>query len=800
VKAPSEQMDQTGLDLRPVPPRARLRNRLLLWTVGIAGLILCGMLLWNYLSFRARLSEEAQIRARFLADGAADRIDATLGSVQSLVDGMAMSLDATALDLTLTQLRTLQQQALHQQPALYGTAFAWLPERKPPGWEAWAPYSYRADQGLAYMDLGRNTQDYIGEDWFALPRFLDRPVWTEPYTETTGVRMVTYSAPVRLPSPDGPVFAGVVTCDIELAWLDKMLAELPLGEHGYGTLISRNGIYISHPLAEISMKESVFSLAEARDDPDLRKTGQAMLDERSGMRPWTGWATQEKSWLAWDRLATTGWISVAVISQTELNQEIARLTRFQALAGGGGLLLLVLSVGWVARSITRPITALSEAAPSIAAGHLDAPLPVPVGRDEVARLTAIFRTMRDHLKGYLADLETTTAARERINGELRIAHDIQMDLVPRLPAFPERKDMDLFAIIEPAREVGGDFYDFLLLDEDQVFLAIADVSGKGVPAALFMAVTRSLLRAEIKINQDPGQVLARLNDALAEHNESCMFVTVFCAVARLSDGTVHYANAGHNPPLVLRADGRTEWLESPAGIAAGPFADLQYDTGHIQLAPGESLLLYTDGVNEAIDSDDQPFGNDRLLARLQASRALNCRETLDALLADIRDHSGAAEQFDDITMMLFRRGMTWLNQSRTLTLTNDLSELPRLAQWLEDFGGEQGIDAKTLMRLNLALDELVTNIIHYAYPDGEAHSFNLVLQRLDDRLEAELIDDGIPFNPLEMPEPDIEAELEARQIGGLGIHFVRQTMDEVDYRFEQGHNHLRLVERLAGTQ
>jgi len=795
---PADSMTQAGLEIRPVPQRARLRNRLLLSTVGIAGLILCGLLLWNYLSFRERLTEDAEIRARFLADGAADRIDATLASLQHLVDGMALSLTATELDLTLTQVRTLQEQALRLQPALYGIAFAWLPERKPPDWTAWAPFSYRAEGEIVYKDLGRDSRDYIGRDWFALPRFLDRPVWTEPYIATTGVRMVTYSAPVRLQSPYGSRFAGVVTCDIELAWLDRLLGELPLGENGYGFLLSGNGMHISHPFDDLTMNESIFSVAEARKDAELRKAGQAMLSGRSGMRPWVGWASGEKSWLAWDRLSTTGWTSGVLISKTELNRDIARLTQIEALAGGAGLLLLVVAVGWIARSITRPITALSEAAPSIAAGRLDEPLPLPRGQDEVARLTTIFRTMRDDLKRYMADLEATTAARERIQGELRIAHDIQMDLVPKtFPAFPEREDMDLHAIIETAREVGGDFYDFLLLDDNLLFLAIADVSGKGVPAALFMAVTRSLLRAEFKINRDPGQVLARLNETLADHNDSCMFVTLFCALVDLSDRTVTYANAGHNPPLWRHADGRVDWLDSPLGVAAGAVGGMEYESGHVRLAPGDSLLLYTDGVNEAVDKVDRPFGNERLLAHLRHSGSLSCQAALDGLLAAIRAHAGEAEQFDDITMLMFRLQEECADESNRLTLTNDLSELSQLAQWLQDFSEKHGIDPGGMLKLNLALDELVTNVIHYAYPEGGVHQFILELRKGDDRLEAELIDDGKPFNPLQVPPPDIEADIDSRQIGGLGIHFVRQTMDEIDYRFEHGRNHVRLVKRLG---
>lgn len=648
--------EPADLGIAAVPPRARLRNRLLVSTVGIAGLILCGLLLWNTLSFRERLTTDAQVRARFLADGAADRIDTTLGGLQSLIDGMAMSLSAAELNLSLEQLRALHRQVLHQQPALYGLAFAWLPEHKPADWEAWVALSYRGEKGLSYRDLGQDNHDYLGEDWFALPRYLDRPVWSEPYIGTTGVRMVTYSAPVWRASADGPVFIGVLAGDVEIAWLDQLLADLPLGEKGYALLMSRNGVYISHPTPGIAMRESVFSLAEARQDPELRQVGQAMISGQPGMRSWIGWATQEKSWLAWAQLDSTQWTSAVVISQTQLDREIARLIQLQALAGGGGLILLVLAVGWLAGSITRPISALSEVAPRIAAGDLDALLPVPKGRDEIARLTAIFAAMRDRLKGYIADLEETTAARERINGELRIAHDIQMDLVPKtFPAFPTRNDMDLYAIIQPAREVGGDFYDFMFIDEDHLFLAIADVSGKGVPAALFMAVARSLLRAEAKFERDPGKMLERLNDTLAEHNDACMFVTLFCALVCLSDGTITYANAGHNPPLWLRADGGIDWLAQPTGVAAGPIAGLHYDTGQIQLAAGESLLLYTDGVNEATNADNQLFGNARLLAHLRAGQGLGCSATLKALLADILAFTGDAEQFDDITMMMFQR-------------------------------------------------------------------------------------------------------------------------------------------------
>ncbi|MFE8035220.1 SpoIIE family protein phosphatase [Thiohalocapsa marina] len=629
---------------------------MLLWTAGVAGLILCAIVLWNYFNFRERLSAEAQDRARFLAAGSADQIDARLGPLQGIIEGMALTLGMQALDLPESRVRALQEALLRANPEVYGTAVAVLPALRPADWTVLSPYVYRDGDRLGHQDLGDGDAGYLGQDWFALPHYLGRANWSEPYIENTGVKMVTYSAPILIPTADGPLFAGVVTCDIELGWLDSIMAELPLGEAGYGVLLSKNGTYISHPRPDIAFNESVFSIAEARNDAGLRGVGQAMVSGEPGLLSWISWATNDPSWLAWHPLDTADWTVGTLVSKAALNKEILELTKVEAMTGLGGLLLLVISVWLVARSITRPISALSAAAPQLSSGNLDTALPTPQGDDEVAQLTTAFGTMRDNLKRYISDLAETTAARERINGELRIAHDIQMDLVPKtFPPFPDRPDMDLYAIMEPAREVGGDFYDFFQLDADRLVLAIADVSGKGVPAALFMAVTRSFLRSEFKVDADPGRVLQRVNDELADGNDACMFATLFCAVIRLADGHVDYANAGHNPPLRLQTDGEIGWIDKPCGTALGPLPDMTYSTGHLILQPGEALLLYTDGVTEAMDPSGALYGTGRLASQMQGCNDLGCERCLHALLADIREHAADADQSDDITMVMFRR-------------------------------------------------------------------------------------------------------------------------------------------------
>jgi len=796
------------------PPRGELfasrhsiRTRMLLWTVGVTGFLLTVVVLWNYVTVRDQLKVEARNRAAFLAAGSADKIDAKLGPLQGLVQGFALTLQAQALDVPFARLRVVQDAALRDYPEIYGTAVALLPAKRPAAWPDAAPYAYRQRDALGYQNLDEGDHRYLGEDWFALPRYLDRGVWSEPYRWSNGVTMVTYSMPIQVPTPTGPVFAGVVTCDIDLAWLERTLADLPLGQRGYALLMTHNGTYISHPRKELVLTESVFSIAEARGSESLRETGQRMVSGSPGLIAWVSWTTAEDAWLAWQPLKTADWTMATVIPQAELRTEIQRLSRNVALVGATGLVLLTLAVWLVARSITRPVRALSAAAATLATGDLDAALPRPRGSDEIAQLTAAFGAMRDSLKRHIVDLAATTAARERTQSELRIAHDIQMDLVPKtFPIIPARTDLDLYALMAPAREVGGDFYDFFFLDHDRLVVAIGDVSGKGIPAALFMAVTRSFFRSAFKADPDPGRALARVSDDLSAGNESCMFVTLFCAVVRLVEGTVDFANAGHNAPLLVRYDGQMEWISRPHGTAAAVLSGAVYDSGRLTLAAGDTLLLYTDGVTEAMDSEYRQYGEERLASRMQSYRALACRECLGALVGDIRAHAAGAEQSDDITMLIFRRLLSSASDSARdeegglrLEIANHQDGLASALDRLDGFFATADPPPTPPYVVRLVLEELVTNIIKYGYPDHDTHCIQVVF-RIGPPATMTIEDDGPPFNPLlDAPAPNLDAVTEERSIGGLGLHLVRTMTASLDYRREGRINRLDIVFPLAAS-
>jgi sigma-B regulation protein RsbU (phosphoserine phosphatase) len=263
--------------------------------------------------------------------------------------------------------------------------------------------------------------------------------------------------------------------------------------------------------------------------------------------------------------------------------------------------------------------------------------------------------MQGSLRKYIADLKETTAAKERIESELRIAHDIQMGMLNKVfPPFPDRKEFDIFAIVEPAKEVGGDFYDFFLLADQHLCFVVGDVSDKGVPASLYMAVTKTLIKAMAQQGHPPGEILTRVNRELVSGNTSSMFVTVFLGILDTLTGRVLYANGGHNPPLVIRTQGSVDFLAPTGNALVGALEGLSYETAELVLAPGEALFLYTDGVTEAGNRDAELFSEDRLQESLQGLQTISPNETIEAIKVRINAFAAGAPQADDITMLMIR--------------------------------------------------------------------------------------------------------------------------------------------------
>ncbi|NLL84037.1 MAG: SpoIIE family protein phosphatase [Lentisphaerae bacterium] len=769
-----------------------IRGRMMLWVLTVTGLVLIAVIIWSYANSRHRLEADMETKARFLADGAARQVDAQLGVLRGVVHGLALALETRQLNFTFAEVRALQNECVSVNPGIYGCCVALEKNSAPTGWDDLAPWAYRIDDRLAYEGLSGIECAHTREDWFALPKYLGKPVWSEPYS-WNGVLMTTYSVPLYRGEGDSRRFVGVVTCDLTLDWLEQMLAALPLGKGGYAMLLSRNGTYISHPLRDFVLNETFYSIAEGRQIPILRDIGRNMMRSESDLQLFRSLVTGDISWLAHSPLHSGDWIMAAIISHDEMKASILRLTRQQAAIGLVGLLLLGLATTLISRSISRPITRLSEAADTLARGNLEAELPTLHGNDEVAHLTHAFSDMRDNLRRHIADLRETTAASERMQSELRIGRDIQMGLVPKtFPPFPERNDLDLYGVLEPAREVGGDFYDFFLLDDNRILIAIGDVSGKGVPAALFMAVTRSFLRSAFRTETDPGTALTRINRDLIEGNDSCMFVTLFCAVLNITTGELCYANAGHNPPAILHPQGHVEWITQSGGPIAGIVDSAVYTSGTSLLPREATLVLYTDGVTEAMNIDGNLYGEERLATTLTNSAPLSdCRAAINQILRDIRRFAGDAEQSDDITMLLLRR------RNSTAKLELSIADTPlgqqEAIEKLDLFLDTHQIAPERQYAIRLAFEEILTNIVKYAYDEPGGHTITACL-RLDTPATLTFIDDGHPFDPLtDAPAPTLKGEVAERPIGGLGLHLIQSMGMTLTYQYKDKRNILTVT-------
>ena len=503
-----------------------------------------------------------------------------------------------------------------------------------------------------------------------------------------------------------------------------------------------------------------------------------------------------------------------------MDQYLAESRQDMAMALGGGLVLCFLVLGIVSIgtqwTVTRPLAHIAERMAQFMRQQPDeqvsAQTPALPRGDEAAYLAQSFSKMASVIRSQqtalqeanvsleqrvqerTAELRRTTAEKERIGSELRIASEIQKSILPRtFPPFPDRADFEIYATTIPALEMGGDFYDFFLIDDKRLGVVIADVSGKGVPAAIFMAVSRSLLKATALASVSPSACLEHVNRLLCPDNDSAMFVTVFYGILHTESGELEFSNGGHNVPYIIGHD-RIVPVGQPAGTALGIVDDARYHTNRMSLNAGETLVLYTDGVTEAMDTHGYLFSTPRFEQTLQRLVDQRPFDLLTRLVEDVHAFASGAVQADDITLLALQYRRPALIE---LTLVNRSSELQRLASELERFAQNHRIPEPDIHAFSLSLDELVTNTIAYGYDDQGPHEIRVRLTLANGRLSAEVEDDGRPFNPLTAPQPDLTSAVEDRPVGGLGIHLVRSLMDHVDYRRESGKNHLMMRKQLS---
>ncbi len=616
---------------------------------------------------------------------------------------------------------------------------------------------------------------------------------------------------------DSGSLRGVAGVSMLLTELSDTITNEELGDTAYAFAINSSGDTVIMPNLK-TLSDSTNLLQS--EDSALREMAQKMVNGETGVAKIT--LNGKEVYAAYAPLTAIDWSICTVISVDEImrpallsDEEITSYTDSAVKQIDNAILMLLISLAVIillavialtlisavfARKLTQPIVKLTQSVQALGDdGTLRYKSEISTN-DEIETLSNTFETMTDRLAGYIEDITHITAEKERIGTELDIAAKIQLSELPtRFPAFPDNSEFDIYAQMNPAKEVGGDFYDYFLIDDNHLAVVIADVSGKGIPAAMFMMLAKTHIKTNAGIGMSPADILSAANNALCENNDAEMFVTAFVGILEISTGRFTYSNAGHNPPLIRRGNGSFEWLKVRPGFVLGGMEDIHYRQAELYLGREDMLFLYTDGVTEATDKQQELFGNDRLENALNQLSTASPKEIIDSIMQTLTEFSKDTEQADDITMTALQYFSPKNCEQYEIGLPADKAQLQVLLDRVTALLEEHNCSPKAQYQIEVCIEEIFVNIASYAYggKPGPARIICEFRKNEDGSEQAVLTfcDDGVPYNPLNRETPDITLDAEQREIGGLGIFMTLKMMDKTEYEYK-GENIFRMYKNI----
>ena len=629
--------------------RKSLATTLSLWVVLFAAVIFVASLGYMFNESRRTVKEEAVNRATQVLDNTVQRVTNILDRVEVATNNTdwlpVRHLDAP--DSMFVYCRRI----LENNPDLNGCSIAFEPYYFKDRGKYFSAYSNHDGDTIKTIQEGNEYYDYFSMDWYQLCKLLDKPCWTEPFIDynlegiTSSEMIASFCKPLK---DKNKQYIGTISVDISLGWLSKTISAVKPYPNSYSIMIGAGGTYFVHPDSTKLFYQTILTETLVKEDSARVALGLAMLNGEEGMRQLNFDGID--SYVFYKPLSTTGWSVAIVCPESDIFGGYNRLYRVVICIVMLGLLLMLYVFSRIIRHKLQPLGLLAQQAETIALGQFDAKLPKEGRNDEIGQLSEAFGNMQQSLVKYIDELKETTAMKASIENELKVASDIQMSMVPRIfPAFPNRKDIDLYASMTPAKEVGGDLYDFFVQDE-RLYFCVGDVSGKGVPASLFMAITRNMFRIIAQQGLTPAEIAERINVFLAKDNDRGMFVTMFIGIADLHSGRLDYCNCGHNAPIIDGQFLKMQYDNQPLGR----WEDDPFYGESIEDIRGKQLLVYTDGLNEAENQEKELLGNKRLLELMAESASLDSRQVIDMLRKAVEQHRAGADPNDDLTLMCMK--------------------------------------------------------------------------------------------------------------------------------------------------
>ena len=629
---------------------------------------------------------------------------------------------------------------LRTHPSVAGCGVAFIPYYYPEKGRLFEPYAYRENDEIKTMQAAGEKHDYTKSGFYKEGIAAKGSLWTDPYVDDIfKIPMVSYTVPLW--DKDHKTI-GIFALDIPIRLLGDTLNYRHIYHSSYDILLTADGDFIAGPREDHVRRKDVEQVINIINDSTFTTT--LSKSGRSQIATFYSPDDNKKGYIFFANFKGQPRWKIAVVCYDD---EVYGKLRTMRL--GIGLLMLA---GLVILSLM------------------------------------ILRFARNDRK-----LQTANLAKERIDSELRIASDIQMQMLPGQSSQIKRDDIDICASLVPARAVGGDIFDYFIRDE-KLFFCIGDVSGKGVPSAMVMAVVHSLFRMACSHENNPARVMQTINETSCEGNESNMFVTMFVGVLDLPTGRLRYCNAGHDRPVIVGA----EALPAKANLPVGVFADFVFEMQETVLTDGSTLFLYTDGLTEAKNRERQMFGVERVMDVLNGCADLKPAQLLEKMEREVHAFVEDAEQSDDLTMLAIHYTPKQFDSklTETLVLKNDVHEVTRFSNFIKSVLEQLGIEKSLARKLRLAVEEAVVNVIDYAYPLGSEGDITIHVMSDGHSIRFKIIDAGVAFDPTAKEKADTTLSIDDRQIGGLGILLVRELMDTINYEREDGQNILTLIKNL----
>ena len=726
----------------------KLKTNTSLIIIIVAAILLQGLSAVQYYYTRSLLADELEKRAESELSIKAIIIKTSLNLSENSLMGHVWDLKRNLFHPDSSF--TVVEWVLKFHPYLTGSWVAYVPDYFPEKGRLYEPYACWNHDEIKSIDLASKGHDYTQNPYYKAVYASDTPMWTDVYHEAlSDMTLVSYVHPIHGDKGDIVAMFGL---DVSTDQLGDTLNYRHIYPSSYNFLLTEKGQLVAGPkhTREKKVAEMVHIISQINDstvEKSLSNSGRSTVfpikdaDGDEGMVYYANFKGRPK------------WQIAVVCYDKEVYAKLIKMRRTMGFMTLLDLLVLGLVIARFAKSDRK--------------------------------------------------LQKANLQQERIGSELRIATNIQKDMLPRSFSL-SRDDIDIFGSLTPAREVGGDLYDFFVRDE-KLFFCIGDVSGKGVPSAIVMAVVHTMFRMASAKENNPARIMQTINETACEGNESNMFVTLFIGALDLPTARLRYCNAGHDKPIIISEDFTTA-LQAKANLPIGLFEDYKYVMEETMLDDHAMLFLYTDGLTEAKNLERKQFGLDRVMAVIEGKEkdnlSLKPEELVEQMKQEVEQFCLGAEQSDDLTMLAIRyeknNRKTVLEES--LLLQNDVKQVKELIAFVKQVTERLGIDVKQAKQIRLAVEEAVVNVINYAYlPEITG---NIDVQAISDGqwLKFVISDNGVAFDPTEKEKADTTLSAEDRPIGGMGILLVRELMDSINYERTDGKNVLTLKKRIMNSE